>query len=143
MKHLFPLLFLAWSCAEAPAASTPEAIERQILSLMQAQQDAWNAGNLEGFMESYWKSDSLIFIGRNGVTRGWEATLKRYQKSYPTAEDMGQLEFESLHLETDGTMAWQVGTWTLFRTQDTLSGHFTVQWHLKNGRWVMVADHSS
>ena len=94
-------------------------------------------------MEPYWKSDSLIFIGRNGITRGWQATLDRYKASYPTKEAMGTLRFENVQLEVNEAMAWQVGTWTLYRSADTLSGYFTTQWQKKEGKWVMVADHSS
>src|SRR5438045_9701022 len=55
--------------------------EKAIRAVLYAQEQAWNAGNIEAFMQGYWKSDSLRFIG-NGITTGWQATLEPYQKSY-------------------------------------------------------------
>jgi hypothetical protein len=62
-------------------------------------QDCWNAGNLDGFMHIYWRSDSLKFIGKTDITYGWDATLNRYKASYPDKAKQGTLTFEFIHLE--------------------------------------------
>ena len=74
------------------APGMPEAVA----ATMQRQQDAWNQADLAGFMEGYLPSDSLMFIGKSGVTYGHEATLKRYMKGYPDASAMGTLTFQNL-----------------------------------------------
>jgi ketosteroid isomerase-like protein len=119
-------------------------IQYDIRNVMKKQQDAWNSGNLEGFMDGYWRSDSLRFLSKDGVTMGWKASLLRYQKAYPSQEAMGQLKFENLRIEVlSGEEAYADGRWNLFRSSDTLSGHFTLLWKRIDGRWLIVSDHSS
>ncbi len=111
---------------------------------MDAQQLAWNRGDLEGFMEGYWKSDSLRFIGKRGITFGWQPTLDNYKKSYPDTQAMGKLQFTNLTLELTGdSSAYVIGKWELFRTADTLNGHYSLLWKNIQGRWLIIADHSS
>ena len=110
---------------------------------MQRQTNAWNARDIDGFMQPYWHSDSLRFMGKSGVTLGWNATLNRYKKNYKP-EEMGTLKFSNLYFNIiDDENAWVDGRWTLYRPSDTLSGQFTLLWkHLEN-HWQIVADHSS
>src|SRR6478672_2619937 len=70
--------------------------ETAIRQLLAVQTEAWNRGDLEGFMQTYWKSDSLLFIGKNGLKWGWQETLRNYQKSYPDTTAMGKLSFNIL-----------------------------------------------
>jgi ketosteroid isomerase-like protein len=126
------------------ACSSVSSIQQEIKSTMNSQQKAWNAGDLVGFMNGYWESDSLRFLGKDGVTLGWKSSLERYQRSYPSREKMGTLRFEELRIEVlNGKNAYVDGRWNLFRSSDTLSGHFTLLWKRINGRWVIVSDHSS
>jgi ketosteroid isomerase-like protein len=118
--------------------------KRRITEAMNAQQDAWNHANLEGFMAAYWRSDSLCFIGSRGLNYGWQTTLNNYQRSYPDAAAMGRLQFTNETIDVlDQNNAYVIGKWELFRTEDTLSGHYTLLWKKKAGEWVVVADHSS
>lgn len=115
-----------------------------ISDIMQQQEDSWNRGDIDGFMEHYWNSDSLVFIGSRGLTHGWQQTLDNYKKSYPTKDRMGRLAFRNVEIDVfDPKHAWVLGNWTLFRTTDTLSGYYTLKWRKIKGKWVIVADHSS
>ena len=117
---------------------------QEISRLMDAQQTAWNRGDLEGFMQGYLVSDSLMFIGKRGLTFGHSATLANYHSGYPSREAMGRLQFTNLHLELlSDSAAFVVGKWELFRTADTLAGHYSLLWKKMSGNWVIVADHSS
>ena len=87
---LFASLFAFSSCS----TSTEEQDKKAILAIMDAQQIAWSKHDLEGFMEGYWKSDSLKFYGSNGVTYGWDKTLANYKKRYPTPDHSGTLKFK-------------------------------------------------
>jgi ketosteroid isomerase-like protein len=115
-----------------------------IRQVMDAQQAAWSKGDIQGFMEGYWNSPDLMFVGKSGVNYGWEQTLKNYQKGYPNIEAMGQLTFTVLKLEkmSKGS-AFMIGKWHLKRNRDELSGHFTLLWKKIKGKWLIVADHSS
>jgi hypothetical protein len=115
-----------------------------IMKSMIQSEKYWNEGNLEGFMHNYWRSDSLKFIGKSGITYGWNATLDRYKKSYPDKSKQGTLKFEFIHLDKISNDAFfQVGKYTLTRESDTLSGHFSLLWRKIDGEWRIVADHSS
>lgn len=122
----------------------PEADKRTIMESMKQSENYWNAGDLEGFMHNYWQSDSLQFIGKTGITYGWNASLERYLRSYPDKASQGTLKFDFLHLDqVEKNHYHQVGKYTLIREQDTLSGHFTLLWKKIEGEWRIVADHSS
>lgn len=125
-------------------AQRNRAEENAIRQVMNTQQEAWNHADIETFMEGYWKSDSLKFIGRNGITYGWQTTLDNYKKSYPTPDAMGKLTFTILTLDIlSETSAFMIGRWHLKRASDEPGGHFTLLWRKINGKWVIVADHTS
>lgn len=118
--------------------------EKKIREILNAQTEAWNRGDLEHFMSGYWKSDSLMFIGKSGVTYGWTKTLDNYKKSYPDKTAMGILVFDILSVEKLSDQFYHViGKWTLQRTIGDLKGHYTLLFKKIAGEWVIVADHSS
>ncbi len=142
MKYVCVLFFfLLVSISRSVAQNTDEAAIRRIMS---DQETAWNTGNLSDFMAGYWRSDSLVFIGSRGLTYGWQATLDNYKKSYPDRETMGQLTFTLVSVaQLSPTSAYVIGKWQLTRAKGDVSGHFTLLWKKIEGRWVIVADHSS
>lgn len=111
---------------------------------MSQQQQAWNNGDIEEYMRYYWNNDSLKFIGKRGITYGHSSTLESYKKNYPTAEAMGRLQFSNLSTDIiDDSTAFVIGRWRLFRTEDTLSGHYSLLWKKKAQGWTIIVDHSS
>lgn len=118
--------------------------EAEILRILDNQTKAWNRGDLEGFMKGYWESDSLMYIGKNGVTYGYAKTLESYKKNYGDAARMGQLTFRIVHLNRLSKAYYQVvGQWSLKRTAGDVGGYYTLLFRKIRGEWVIVADHSS
>lgn len=118
--------------------------ESAIRKVMATQELCWNEGDLECFMEGYWKSDKLVFIGSSGVNYGWQKTLDNYKRSYPTKEKMGTLTFEILIMEPLSEDFWSViGKWSLERKDDNPNGHFSLIFRLIGDEWLIVSDHSS
>ena len=118
--------------------------EEKIRTVLAEQQQCWNQGDIECFMEGYWKSDSLRFIGKSGLRYGWQQTLDNYKTSYPDKAAMGQLEFNILELEPMGTENYLVtGKWKLIRESDEPNGLFTIIWKRFGEEWKIVYDHSS
>jgi len=118
--------------------------ETAIRQLLDDQTQAWNRGDIESFMKTYWKSDSLMFIGKNGVTYGWTNTLNNYKKNYPDTVAMGKLSFNILSVKRLSIEYFHVaGKWHLQRSIGDLSGHYTLLIKKIKGRWVIIADHSS
>lgn len=117
---------------------------RSILNVLEVQRIAWNQGDLKTYMEGYWHSDSLVFIGKNGPKYGWDNTLANYQKSYPDVNAMGYLDFANLQITLlNNKFAYVSGSWKLTRTKDELKGYFTLLFKKVKGKWVIVSDHSS
>lgn len=115
-----------------------------ILALLDKQTEAWNAGNLEKFMETYWHSDKLAFVGGNGPTYGWDATLERYKKGYPDKKAMGHLNFKVLNIsKIDKKTVLLIGRFELIREIVDVAGHFTLVIQNINGEWKIISDHSS
>ena len=118
--------------------------EQKIRQLLATQTESWNRGDIEGFMETYWKNDSLLFIGKSGVRRGWEETLNNYKKGYPDTAAMGKLSFDIIKVEKlSSRYYFVVGKWILTRSIGNLSGHYNLLMKKIRGKWVIVADHSS
>ena len=115
----------------------------EILALLQFQQEAWSNHDLEGFMESYWRSTSLKFYGNSGLTLGWEQTLANYRKSYPTKEHTGQLKFTIDDISRIGKGAYHVmGQYHLTRSVGDANGVFFIIIKKIKGKWRIVADMS-
>jgi uncharacterized protein (TIGR02246 family) len=127
----------------APAFTATD--EQQIRRVLQTQAAAWNRADIPAYMQGYWPSDSLLFIGKNGPQHGWQRTLDNYRRSYPDAAAMGQLDFSQLRIRPlAADAAHVVGRWHLHRPQKgDLQGWFTLIFRKLDGRWVIVADHSS
>ena len=135
-------LLLAGALLAAPPTS-----RQAIAQALTTQTAAWNRGDIPGFMAGYWHSDSLVFIGKKGPTYGWQPTLANYQKSYPDAAQMGQLDFSGLRITLLSPEAAQVvGHWHLARpgvAAGDLQGYFLLVFKRLKGQWVIVADHTS
>ncbi|RYZ49392.1 MAG: nuclear transport factor 2 family protein [Sphingobacteriales bacterium] len=135
------VLLLCCFSAVSHAQSAPEKAVRNTLALQSA---AWNRGDIEAFMKGYWENDSLMFIGKSGVTYGWTNTLNNYKKGYPDAAAMGKLTFTILKVKSLSAEYQQVvGKWHLDREQGNVEGHFTLLFQKIKGQWVIVMDHSS
>jgi ketosteroid isomerase-like protein len=130
----------------ATAVVAQSKADRQtILATLDRQTADWNAGNIDAFMKGYWESDSLMFVGKNGVTYGYQNTYQGYLKRYPDRATMGMLEFDILHLNFPGKdVAFVVGKWHLTRPEvGDIGGHYTLLWQKIKGKWVIVCDHTS
>ena len=143
MRILLILTIFAISFTAAAAQSANSKAEGEIRKVMQEQSDAWNRGDIEGFMRGYWNSDKLVFVSSN-VTRGWQPTLERYKKSYDTRARMGTLTFSDLEITVlSKDAAVVLGSWALARENDNPKGKFTLIFRKFKDGWRIVHDHTS
>lgn len=139
-KILFSLLLLCIGFS----SHAQSADEKAIRSALAKQLEAWNNGDIPRFMETYWQNDSLMFIGKSGVTYGWQQTMDNYKKGYPDTAAMGKLDFNLLEFKRiSPDYFFVVGKWHLKRTIGDVAGHFTLLFRKIKNRWVIIADHSS
>ena len=136
---LFICLLVSVSCFSQTSTD-----RKQILRVLETQRLAWNGGDLEAYMQGYWKSDSLLFVGSRGPTYGWQQTLDNYKKSYPDKAAMGILTFGIKKVEfLSNDAALVLGSWSLQRSKDRPNGYFTLIFRKIKGNWKLTADHSS
>ena len=138
IKYTLILLMISFSCFSQSRD------EQEIRSLLDQQTISWNKGDLVEFMKGYWKSDSLMFIGKSGVTYGYTNTLENYKRNYQGEAQMGKLSFNLIKVEKLCEDHYFVlGKWMLKRTAGDVSGHYTLIFKKIDGRWVIISDHSS
>jgi ketosteroid isomerase-like protein len=137
----FLLLFCCCSAFFYCHAQTSD--ETAIRNAMDKQIKDWNTGDINGFMQTYWHSDSLLFVS-NPPTYGWKQTLERYKKAYPDTATMGKLSFKLLQLkQLSSEYYFVMGSWYLKRSVGNVDGIFTLLFRKINGKWLIVVDHSN
>jgi ketosteroid isomerase-like protein len=137
-------LTFALTAATALATIQPDDPARGIRATLDAQVSAWNHGDIDGFMEGYWKSDDLTFSAGGRTIRGWKATRVRYQTRYSDRSKMGKLDFSDLEIRPlcDGA-ALVLGRWRLHTAAGNPGGNFSLVFTRQAGRWLIVHDHTS
>src|SRR5438045_5214348 len=99
-----------------PAAESKNDAASEIEKVLHAQQDAWNQGDIDGFMNGYWRSNETTFVSGDDVERGWQQVLDRYKKKYSDRAKMGTLTFSNIEIKPmDGDSAVVLGSWKLKR----------------------------
>ncbi len=143
MLVLLIFLLSAPLSAQMMRSTDSTAIE-EIRLVLSRQAEAWNSGNIDGYMEGYWKSDSLLFTSGGNIQRGWQATLEKYKKSYGTKAKMGTLKFSQLEITLlSSESAWVFGHWELERQNDHPEGVFTLIFRKFPDGWKIIHDHTS
>ena len=141
MKRILLVFSVLAFALTISAQSDKEAVA--IRKVMDDQAAAWNRGDIEGFMQGYWKSEKLTFVSSQ-VTRGWQQTLDRYKKSYDSREKMGTLTFSDLEITVlSKDAAVVLGSWSLNRANDQPGGKFTLIFRKFKEGWRVVHDHTS
>lgn len=140
---IFPMAIAAQT-PYARSAANRQGDEQAIRALMTAQREAWNRGDVDAFVEAYWRSPELTFSGSGGVSRGFDGVLARYKKNYPDRATMGILDFSNLEFRFLGPDAALVlGRWHLKREKDEVGGVFSLVWQRFPEGWRIVHDHTS
>ena len=142
LVSLLSLDSISWLVAHA--SGKREADRVAITNVLTNQQSAWNRGDVQAFLEGYWRSKELTFAGSSGVSRGWDAVFARYQKNYPDRAAMGTLDFSGLEYRFLGPdAALLLGRWHLKRESGDIGGVFSLVLQRFPEGWRIVHDHTS
>ena len=118
--------------------------KNEIISVLKSQENFWNKGNIEGFMQGYVKSDNLVFNGSSGPFYGWDSVKDRYMKTYPSKEKMGILNFKIQNISLiTSNVAQLLGQFILTYPKNEVSGYFTLVFIKSKGKWLIFSDHTS
>ena len=146
MRCALVCLLVAGATASLAAEPSPSDPRVAVRALLDAQVEAWNRGDLEGFMAGYWRSPELVFCSGATVTKGWDATIARYRQRYQSeGREMGRLGFDAIEVLPMGVDAAAArGAWRL-RMSDGKEprGLFTLLLRRLDGAWRIVHDHTS
>jgi ketosteroid isomerase-like protein len=141
MKYVYIVILLMLLSCNSSSESLEIAAIKEVLA---EQAEGWNNGDIEKYMQGYWKADSLRFASGGRVSYGWETTLKRYQQGYPDKAAMGKLTFSDIDVEIiSGDAALVFGKWELERESDHPWGLFTLLFRKTDEGWRVVYDHTS
>ena len=122
----------------------PELDKNKIISVLKEQENSWNKGDIEGFMQGYIKSDFLVFNGSKGPFYGWDSVKDRYLKTYPSKEKMGKLNFKIQNISLiSSNVAQLLGQFFLSYPKSEVSGYFTLILIKSKGEWLILSDHTS
>jgi uncharacterized protein (TIGR02246 family) len=128
------------------ACASPAVEGAPVRAVLDVQLAAWNRGDLDAFMQTYWNSPLLVFQSNASTTRGWQATVERYRKRYLSeGKEMGRLSFEEIDVQVLAPgLAFARGGWHLaFRDGKSANGRFTLLLRERPEGWRIVYDHSS
>lgn len=127
------------------AQNKPDAkSETAIRAVIETQRDAWNKGDIEGYMDGYERSKDTVFVSGDNVTHGWQTVFEHYKKGYDSREKMGVLTFTDLEITVLGKdAAVVVGRWHLQRAKDEPHGRFTLIFRKTKLGWKIIHDHTS
>ena len=141
MRSIILLLFLSTTSL----AFSQNKAETQVISLLEQQAIDWSNGDIDKFMEGYWKSEELSFIGSSGLTRGWKKTRDNYKKGYPDKKTMGTLSFDLLEVKQQSRkVVTVIGRFILDRDKkENSTGHFLLVVKKIKGKWYVIQDHTS
>jgi len=126
------------------AHSQQSKAESAIRAVIDAQRDAWNRGDIEGYMDGYERSPDITFISADNLTRGWQTVSDRYKKNYDSREKMGVLSFSDVEvrmLSKDSALV--IGRWMLKRASDEPHGRFSLIFRKTKVGWRIINDHTS
>jgi len=140
------LLITCWilvGMVSAAREQSPNSVA-EIESVLNAQQQAWNRGDIDAFMNGYARSPSPIFVSGDEVQRGWDTVRERYRKKYSDRTKMGTLTFSEIEvtpLSADSALV--LGRWRLQRANDQPHGRFTLAFERLAEGWRIILDHTS
>jgi beta-aspartyl-peptidase (threonine type) len=117
----------------------------KIKLVLNNQVEAWNKGELEGYMNGYWNSPELVFFSDGDKTMGWEPVYKRYKSRYQDeGKEMGKLEFSEVEVEMlSSNSAFVKGRWKLKISAKDFDGLFTLIFKKFPEGWKIIHDHTS
>ena len=140
----FALILVLCGVSFAQSEKQKLKITEDIRQVMNEQVEAWNRGDIDGFMQGYWNSPQMTFVSGDNVTKGWQPTLERYKKSYDSRAKMGVLSFTDVEITvTSKESAVVLGRFTLEREMDKPTGLFTLNFRKFKDGWKIILDHTS
>lgn len=117
--------------------------EEEIRNIIKGQETAWNNADMNGYMQYYWKNDSLLRVtNKRGLKKGWQTVFEDYKKLYPDAAAMGKTTLEVISMKRlSRKYYFVVEKSTLTRGIESFNGYSSLLFKKMKGRWYPIVDH--
>ncbi|MFZ6052305.1 Cif family virulence factor [Halocola ammonii] len=148
-KLILPVLAISFilaitSCSEDPQGKTREEVKKEIHKVYNKAVSEWNNKNMRGYMQMFWKSDSLRVASGAQAVYGWQRALDTSIEQDPQGEYMGQAYSDEFRIfPINPSNAWSYTRFRIEAQGDVMRGSSTDIWEKKDGNWRIVHSHIS
>lgn len=141
-RSLVAILAVAACTAPPPG---PAELASSVQAMLAASADAWNRGDLDGFVSDYRRDSATSFVAAGRVHRGHDWIRGHYAPRFAPGAARDSLRFESVAARAlGGEHALATARYVLFRDGAvTSSGPFSLVLQRSDGGWTIIHDHTS
>jgi len=126
-----------------PSVSKPD--DQQVYEVLLKMLDRWNAHDIEGYMQLYWKSPELLVVRGSEQFNGWQQLHDSYVNGYPNRSAMGSIELVRIQVRlVKPDLALALTWWTINfpSSHQKVVGTTTMNLQKFDDGWKIVASHS-
>ncbi len=132
------------SLASIPVAAKSDG--QQVYEVLLNMLDRWNAHDIEGHLETYWKSPSLLVVVDSEQFNGWQELHDSYINGYPDRTSMGYISPARIQVKLlKPDLALSLTWWSILfpSSKQKVVGNTTMNLQKFADGWKIVAAHSS
>jgi Protein of unknown function (DUF3225) len=119
---------------------------QQVYEVLLKMLDRWNAHDIEGHLEVYWKSPELLVVVDSEQFTGWQQLHDSYLNGYPDRNSMGFIQPKRIQIKLLAPdLALALTWWSVSfpRSKQTVVGNTTMNIQKFGDGWKIVASHTS
>lgn len=117
-----------------------------VVKIILAQQNAWNKGDLDGYLSHYKDAPDTQAVLAN-LVRGIDAVRAAYRQNFPNKDSMGEIEDSEIEVRALGdTYALATGRYRLNRSKKSggsAEGTFTELFEKTSNGWQIIFSQST
>ncbi len=139
------MLMDAMAPDEPAVAQGQAAVEAKVRELTAKLQSDWNAGDMAGYLNAYWKDDDMSLMFGDQAVRGWDNLNELFSGNWTTEEAMGDFYVNDAEVRfPNENIAIVSGPFEHHFPELTVIGAFSHVWQKTDkGEWVIVHEHTS
>ena len=127
-------------------SSATKSDAQQVYEVLLKMLDRWNAHDIEGHLEVYWKSPELLVVVDSEQFNGWQQLHDSYMNGYPNRDAMGFINPARIQvklLKPDLALALTWWSVTFPNSKQKVVGNTTMNLQKFDDGWKIVASHTS
>jgi uncharacterized protein (TIGR02246 family) len=120
--------------------------DQQVYEVLLKMLDRWNAHDLEGHLDVYWKSPQLLVVVGSEQFNGWQQLHDSYVNGYPGSTAMGFIQPRRIQvrlLKPDLALALTWWSVTFPTSKQQMVGNSVMNLQKFNDGWKIIASHTN